>query len=574
MRIVGISLRNFRSIGEKPVELCPWRKCNILIGQNNSGKSNVIKAIQKIAIMSEPSHVRQQKLPIEISDLFNRDPENPFLFSLYLESETLVDDKVVSVTGMHTFRFDLRWGPGQKQPEVVDHSLTEVKEWRQADTILRELVGSHWGSPVSQDVIRKEFLEKGRAFLGRLFPGFPPVNRIPEFRQIQNRPESEYAIDGTNLIGYLANCQHPPEGQDNLREKFDKIERLVRSLLHLPNASLEVSFDNPTILLSNRGLRLPLGDYGTGVHELVILATAILSMENVICCIEEPEIHLHPTLQREFIEFITTQTSNQYLISTHSPTLINAHSTMSPEARASIQVFHLRLENGVTVGGPVLKNEHSLIALSDLGVKASDILQSNCVIWVEGPSDRIYLNRWLELLAPELTEGLHYSIMFYGGSVLSHLSLERDDVPEELVEVLRMNQYAIVLMDDDRSKVGQHLRPAKKRVKDECQRTGNHCWITDGREIENYLPSRVIAAACEKLIGQQVTVSVGKYDKFEEVLSKAICAAGVQPFDYARNKVKFAREFAGYFDEGDFDSVPKLRSQLAQVIDRIWDWNR
>jgi AAA15 family ATPase/GTPase len=86
MRIAGISLRNFRSIGEKPVELCPWRKCNILIGQNNSGKSNVIKAIQKIAIMSEPAHVRQQKLPMEISDLFNRDPENPFLFSLYLET--------------------------------------------------------------------------------------------------------------------------------------------------------------------------------------------------------------------------------------------------------------------------------------------------------------------------------------------------------------------------------------------------------------------------------------------------------------------------------------------------------
>jgi hypothetical protein len=279
-------------------------------------------------------------------------------------------------------------------------------------------------------------------------------------------------------------------------------------------------------------------------------------------------------LQREFIEFITTETSNQYLISTHSPTLINAHSTMSPEARENIQVFHLRLENGATVGGPVLRNEHSLIALTDLGVKASDILQSNCVIWVEGPSDRIYLNRWLELMAPNLAEGLHYSIMFYGGSALSHLSLGRDDVPKELVEILRINQYAIVLMDDDRSKVGQHLKPTKKRVMEECKRTGNHCWITDGREIENYLPPRVIAATCENMIGKQVTVPVGKYDKFEEALSKAIRASGAQPFDYAGNKVKYAREFAGCFDRGDFDSVPELRKQLETVIDRIRKWNR
>lgn len=79
---------------------------------------------------------------------------------------------------------------------------------------------------------------------------------------------------------------------------------------------------------------------------------------NAICCIEEPEIHLHPRLQREFIDFITTETTNQYLISTHSPTFINAIN--KPD---NVQVFHLRLENGATVGGPILKDEDSLQAL-------------------------------------------------------------------------------------------------------------------------------------------------------------------------------------------------------------------
>ena len=43
MRITGIEVRNFRSIGSEPVVLVPWRKCNMLVGQNNSGKSNVLR---------------------------------------------------------------------------------------------------------------------------------------------------------------------------------------------------------------------------------------------------------------------------------------------------------------------------------------------------------------------------------------------------------------------------------------------------------------------------------------------------------------------------------------------------
>jgi hypothetical protein len=46
---------------------------------------------------------------------------------------------------------------------------------------------------------------------------------------------------------------------------------------------------------------------------------------------------------------------------------------------------------------------------------ASDILLSTCIVLVEGPSDRLYLNYWIKGIAPDLEEGTHYSIMFYGG---------------------------------------------------------------------------------------------------------------------------------------------------------------
>ncbi|MEZ4770015.1 MAG: hypothetical protein R2844_16480, partial [Caldilineales bacterium] len=71
--------------------------------------------------------------------------------------------------------------------------------------------------------------------------------------------------------------------------------------------------------------------------------------------------------------------------------------------------------------------------------RASDILQANCIIWVEGPSDRIYLKHWLRTIAPELDEGIQFSIMFYGGRLLSHLSADDAEI-DEFISLRKINQ--------------------------------------------------------------------------------------------------------------------------------------
>ena len=107
----------------------------------------------------------------------------------------------------------------------------------------------------------------------------------------------EYQYDGQNLVNLLAQYQTPPIGKDKDQQKFEKIQEFVRRLLHLPNAILEFPRDEPasavsvpplTLTIKNDGLRLPITYYGTGVHELIIMITAVLSKENAICCIEEP----------------------------------------------------------------------------------------------------------------------------------------------------------------------------------------------------------------------------------------------------------------------------------------------
>lgn len=44
--------------------------------------------------------------------------------------------------------------------------------------------------------------------------------------------------------------------------------------------------------------------------------------------------------------------------------------------------------------------------LNDLDIRASDLLQSNGIVWVEGPSDRVYVKRWIELEQLQKSLGL------------------------------------------------------------------------------------------------------------------------------------------------------------------------
>src|SRR5438094_9646640 len=119
------------------------------------------------------------------------------------------------------------------------------------------------------------------------------------------------------------------------------------------------------------------------------------------------------------------------------------------------------------------KRTHVLEVLNDLGIRAADVLQANFVVWIEGPSDRIYLNRWIGLMAPELVEGVDYSIMFYGGRLLFHLSLLRDELglcADELIKLLRINQNSSSVIDSDRTRGQAEINETKTRhVKDRTE---------------------------------------------------------------------------------------------------------
>lgn len=524
MFLESLSIKNYRSLED--VKLEGFQKFNVLIGRNNCGKSSVFGALSVLgsviwgkgmdweSILTD----KNKQLPLEIglslslsaSDrrelipkvcsskhwknrinevenspfcrqinyLFRSPPGHPQMLHLREvkclgeENSWFVWQKMMSdEKSGNTTSYFVDWtAVRQHVPQSLTGTILE--RWHQAAHNLG------FGPDVDGDDVNRWPMRALAQYLQKAY-FFNPFRHSTAVLPV--RGGDALNQNGANLAQVLHSIHN-----DN-RPKFYLIEKFIHGALPdigylqtpvLPNTNnTELSFRD-----SNKDFAVRLHDMGGGIEQLLMAATVLLTTsDDCPLFLEEPESHLHAGAQRYLIEKLF-ENNRQVFVTTHSQTFLNV-----PRPKS---VHQLVMKSGRT-SAVRIDTESVAEVLTDIGVRNSDVLFSDAVVFVEGSGDKDVLNAWCRTLGVNLAENNISVLSMEGGD----FSNRRVRLRKEVLEGIAGNAGVPHLFIFDRDE-----RP-ESEIEGLQSSVGKTVYFLQKRELENYLlsPEVLLAAIKAKL---------------------------------------------------------------------------
>ena len=578
-----IGAKHFKSIGETLVGINEIKPMNVLIGKNNSGKSSLLDVLERFIVVhkrrdtktrsgNEPQFVHTQKITLEdIDTVFvvrqrseipttrNRFVEvecpRAWARSRLLNKEMLCQIEVRANSGDRVLEY---WHDGE--PVDVEGNDKYIFEWTKARMV------SQIFNPFDNFHFQRILADR---------------DLVPEEDQYYEEQHSEH-FPRTRSIGVKSNgegftrtvaaiCHDDRYDRDLIEiDLLNSLNEILRPDCDFTRIVVERRFEKWEVILEEpKKGRICLSDMGSGVKTvlLVMMFLKVLptlrkekEVKNTIFGFEELENNLHPSIQRRLFAYLRSyaiQNDTCIFLTTHSNVVVDLFSK-DKEA----QLLHVTHDGECSAVQKVDCWKTGCSVLDDLGIRASDVLQANGIVWIEGPSDRIHFARWIELWTEgKLVEGVHFQCLPFGGNVgPTHFSFKSESDIEDLITALKVNKNAILLVDSDFSAAGESLKSDTLRLVEEVKAMGGISWVTQGREVENYIPFEAL---------QSYATGLEKPGSFDDIPKKIKDLPG----SVSGGKVKIARGVKEHLTRPMLENHMDMKDRLNEVAKQIAKWN-
>ncbi|MFN4027375.1 MAG: AAA family ATPase [Flavobacterium sp.] len=499
-----------------------FKKINFFVGSNNSGKSRFLRGLLKYErINLSPTKIifKDLKDNINITDynlnsglirrLNNYDEFGPHFNEFHKRFNSMTSNDVINNFHIYSKIF------------VANNILNESVELMLKDSLTP--INKNFFLRIKEFSLRLKALEEHVNFVKANFVQNKVY--IPTLRNLTRNSnfsadtfdvvvKENYLIDknvftGLKLYDELNKSKGSPIAE---RKKVQEFERfLSKTFFENKKVEITASLVKPaTILFSIDDHEYPIFDIGDGIQMLIVLLFPIFTAnENTWFFIEEPETHLHPGLQRIFIETLLNDSylkskNLRYFFTTHSNHFLDLSLVTN-----DISIFQFQKKNQDKFNIKCVKSDKETLDL--LGVKNSSVLMANSSIWVEGPTDRKYITKFLKLYCENtktqnLKEDIDFAFFEYGGNLIEHYLFDNnfDEVYTEEEVRDKINAFAlsnkIYLLADNDNASGKKLIRRKKLEAISKEQIYFKYQNTNYREIENLLPSKVIKEFLVELV--------------------------------------------------------------------------
>lgn len=403
MFVHSLDLINIRSFqGHQNIQFSP--SINLLVGNNNSGKSTIIKALfklQNIHTLSTEDIRKPEDIGHVIIELADVEDDEKEVFRQSIakqETNHVLPDGII-------FNVFFQIAPGRTGSIRVSESFFVDGQFLKFSLEKSQAINITNTKGISSYKIPFTGLPNNEKHNNFIYPFF--ANRKTRYynRGIGIKEAYEVSEDLTNItakIAKLSNSSHP---------KNKRFNQLTKEILGFEIGVIPLTENESTIgIFINDGETIPINSMGEGVVNILGLIVVLLTEDRKLYLIEEIENDIHPKALKKLLELILDKSSNnQFVISTHSNIVVKYLGA------STSKIFHLTWQPYKNVEEDRLPTtsikpinntpEERMDLLTDLGYDVQDFdLYKSYLIFEESSAEELIRNFIIPNFVPKLKD--------------------------------------------------------------------------------------------------------------------------------------------------------------------------